>query len=41
MALFNGGLFGGNRYSGDVAMQGALTRGELADGLGRQDILRN
>lgn len=39
MALFGGGLFG-NRY-GDAASQGALTRAELADGLGRQDILRN
>ena len=39
MALFGGGLFG-NRY-GDAAAQGALTRAELADGLGRQDILRN
>lgn len=42
MALFNGGGFFGNRYgAGDPAVQGALTRGELADGLGRQDILRN
>ena len=41
MALFggfgNGGLFGG----GNAAVQGALTRAELYDGLGRQDILRN
>lgn len=41
MALFggfgNGGLFGG----GNAAAQGALTRAELYDGLGRQDILRN
>ena len=41
MALFggfgNGGLFGG----GNAAVQGAPTRAELYDGLGRQDILRN
>lgn len=41
MALFSGfgggGLFGG----GNAAAQGALTRAELYDGLGRQDILRN
>lgn len=41
MALFSGfgggGLFGG----GNAAVQGALTRAELYDGLGRQDILRN
>ena len=41
MALFggfgNGGLFGGN----NAAAQGALTRAELYDGLGRQDLFAN
>lgn len=40
MALFSGGfggLFGGN----NAATQGALTRAELYDGLGRQDLFAN
>ena len=40
MALFGGfggGLFGGN----NAAAQGALTRAELYDGLGRQDLFAN
>lgn len=40
MALFSGGfggLFGGN----NSAAQGALTRAELYDGLGRQDLFAN
>lgn len=41
MALFSGG-FGGGLFGGNnAAAQGALTRAELYDGLGRQDILRN
>lgn len=36
LAWGGGGLFGGSS-----AAQGALTRAELADGLGRQDIFRN
>lgn len=37
LAWGGGGLFGG----GSAATQGALTRAELADGLGRQDLFRN
>lgn len=37
LAWGGGGLFGNN----GAATQGALTRAELADGLGRQDIFRN
>ena len=40
MALFSGGfggMFGGN----NAAAQGALTRAELYDGLGRQDLFAN
>lgn len=37
LAWGGGGLFGG----GNAATQGALTRAELADGLGRQDMFRN
>lgn len=35
LAWGGGGLFGGG------STQGALTRAELADGLGRQDMFRN
>ena len=41
MALFNGGLGGNGLFGNNAAAQGALTRAELYDGLGRQDILRN
>lgn len=40
MALFSGG-FGGGLFGNNAASQGALTRAELYDGLGRQDILAN
>jgi len=39
MALFGG--FGGGLFGNNAAAQGALTRAELYDGLGRQDILSN
>ena len=42
MALFSGGFGGGGLFGGNnVAAQGALTRAELYDGLGRQDIISN
>ena len=41
MALFSGGFGGGGLFGSNAAAQGALTRAELYDGLGRQDILRN
>lgn len=41
MALFSGG-FGGGLFGGNnAAAQGALTRAELYDGLGRQDLFAN
>lgn len=40
MALF-GGFGGGGLFGNNAAVQGALTRAELYDGLGRQDILSN
>ena len=40
MALFSGG-FGGGLFGNNAASQGALTRAELYDGLGRQDFLDN
>lgn len=40
MALFSG-FGGGGLFGNNAAVQGALTRAELYDGLGRQDILRN
>lgn len=40
MALFSG-FGGGGLFGNNAATQGALTRAELYDGLGRQDILSN
>lgn len=40
MALF-GGFGGGGIFGNNAASQGALTRAELYDGLGRQDIFAN
>lgn len=36
--LGGGGLFGGNRYGGDPAVQGALTRSDLFEGFNNQDV---
>ena len=36
--LGGGGLFGGNRFGGDPAVQGALTRSDLFEGFNTQDI---
>jgi hypothetical protein len=36
--LGGGGLFGGNRFGGDAAVQGALTRSDLFEGFNTQDI---
>jgi hypothetical protein len=36
--LGGGGLFGGNRFGGDAAVQGALTRSDLFEGFNNQDV---
>ena len=41
MALFSGGFGNGGLFGNNAATQGALTRAELYDGLGRQDLFAN
>ena len=36
--LGGGGLFGGNRFGGDPAVQGAITRSDLFEGFNNQDV---
>ena len=36
--LGGGGLFGGGRYGGDPAVQGAITRSDLFEGFNNQDV---
>ena len=36
--LGGGGLFGGNRYGSDPAVQGSLTRSDLFEGFNNQDV---
>lgn len=40
-AIFMGGGWGGNWGGGNAGIQGALTRGEMADGFNTAEILRN